>query len=86
MLNPEKQIVVWVKRDTAEPVPDSELRERAGVEDAGIEVRTESLARWDFSKIPSGSRDEWGVVLPGALNIGHGQLPPEGRVYLIFSA
>jgi hypothetical protein len=77
------QYVMWVTRGDADKVADSALRARAGVEDSRVEVKTNSLGKWDVAVIPAGSRDEWGTVLPKVLNVGSGQLPPEGRVYVV---
>jgi hypothetical protein len=76
------QEVIWVKRDDVAMVSDKSLRERAGIEDLTVDVRTESISRWGVSMIPAGSRDEWGTLLPDTLNVGYNQLPPEGRVFL----
>jgi hypothetical protein len=63
-------------------VSDHSLRERAGIEDPTVDVRTESLSTWTVSVIPARSRDEWGTLLPDTLNVGYNELPPEGRVFL----
>ncbi|ONI67067.1 hypothetical protein BWI15_28225 [Kribbella sp. ALI-6-A] len=75
--------VLWVTRDDAGPVADAVLRERAGVEDSGVEVRTEALGRWGVAVIPAGSQDEWGTVFPVVMDVGFNQLPPEGRVFVV---
>lgn len=75
--------VVWVKRIEVEMAPEALLRKRAGVEDTSAEVRVESLDRWGLAVIPAGSKDEWGATLSEQLNVGYGELPPEGRVYLV---
>lgn len=77
--------VLWVKRLDADTVTEAVLRDRAGVADPAIEVRIQALGKWDMAVIPAGSRDEWGAVLSGVLNVGQNQLPPEGRVYLVTS-
>lgn len=74
--------MTWVKRDDAAAATDASLRERAGVEDSEVEVRTEALGKWGLAVIPAGSRDEWGVRHSVVLNVSHSQLPPEGRVYV----
>jgi len=77
-----KHRVIWVKSADAAPLTDAALRKRAGVEDSTAEVHIESLSKWDSATIPAGSRDEWGSPLPGVMNVGIGELPPEGRVFL----
>jgi hypothetical protein len=74
--------VIWVKIADAAPLTDEALRKRAGVEDSTAEVHIESLGKWGSATIPVGSRDEWGSLLPGVMNVGYGELPPEGRVFL----
>ena len=74
--------MLWVVRENAERVVDAVLRERANVEDPGVEVRTKELGSWDIAQIPAGSRDESGIVLP-VMSVGSGELPPEGRVYVV---
>jgi hypothetical protein len=86
MTSSATQYVLWVTRDDAGPVTDAVLRERAGVEDSGVEVRTEALGRWGVAMIPAGSRDEWGTVFPEVMDVGSNQLPPEGRVFVVDSA
>lgn len=85
MASSARQYVLWVKGgDDVSTVPDSVLRERAGVTDSRVEVRTKMLVgRWDSAVIPAGSRDEWGTVLPVILNVGSNQLPPKGRVFVV---
>ncbi len=75
--------MLWVRRDDADGESDAVLRERAGVKDPAVEVRAEALGRWGNAVIPQGSRDEWGTVFSGVLNVGFNVLPPEGRVYLV---
>lgn len=81
---PERRYVLWVKRDDAGDIADPALRERAGVEDPNVEVHTRTLGRWGNAEIPAGSQDESGTVFPEPLNVGPNELPPEGRVYLIW--
>ena len=83
MTNSAKQHILWVTRDDAGTVADVVLREQAGVEDSAVEVRTESLGKWDVAMLPAGSRDEWGSTFPEVMNVWWNQLPPEGRVYVI---
>ena len=80
------QHILWVTRDDAATVPEAALRERAGVEDFAIDVHTEMLGKWGLAVIPAGSRGERGVKLPEVMSVGYGELPPEGRVYVIGSA
>jgi hypothetical protein len=77
------QYVLWLAREGADEVADSVLLERAGVEPC-VEIRTKALSMWDTVTIPAGSRDEWGTVFAETLSVGSNQLPPEGRVYLVF--
>lgn len=83
MTSSRTQYVLWVTRDDSGEVADAELRERAGVEDPDVEVRTKPLGSWGNAEIPAGSRDEWGTVFPGILNVGPNELPPGGRVYVV---
>jgi hypothetical protein len=75
--------LIWVKREASDSLPEATLRERAGIEDPEVEVRTETPTRWAIATIPAGSRDEWGTLHSEVLNVGYGQLPPEGRLYLV---
>jgi hypothetical protein len=77
-----KHRVIWVKRVDAEPLTDAAVRRRAGVEDSAVEVHIESLDKMGIATIPAGSRDEWGSMLPGVMNVGYGELPPAGRLFL----
>lgn len=83
MTSSAKRYVLWVTRDDVSRVADAVLRERAGLVDPGVEVRTEALGKWGIAAIPAGSRDEWGTVHREVLNVGFSQLPPEGRVYVV---
>lgn len=82
-MSSSRKYVLWVRRDDADQESDAVLRERAGVNDPAVEVRTEALERWGSAVIPRGSRDEWGTVVSVVLNVGFNVLPPEGRVYLV---
>lgn len=77
------EYVLWVKRDDATLATESELRERVGVDDDSVEVRTDVLTGWHMAAVPPGSVDEVGRELIDVLNIGENQLPPEGRVFLV---
>lgn len=77
------EYVLWVKSDDATLATESELRERVGVDDGSVEVRTEVLSGWRMAAVPPGSVDEVGRKLIDVLNIGEDQLPPEGRVFLV---
>lgn len=77
------QYVLWVTHEDADDVTDAVLRQRAGVENSLVEVRTERLGRWNLSTVPAGSRDEWGDVMREVLSIGPNQVPPEGRVFVV---
>jgi len=83
MTSAARRYVLWVTRTDTAPLQDAALRERAGVEDTGVEVRTEALSEWGLVAIPAGSRDEWGTVYSDVLNVGSNQLPPEGRVFVV---
>jgi len=74
--------LIWVKRDDSHTVPDSVLRERAGIDDAAVEVETKAVDKWSLATIPAGARDESGSVLP-LMNVGYAELPPDGRVFLL---
>lgn len=76
------EYVLWVKRADATLATESELRERVGVDDDSVEVRTSVLSDWSMAAVPPGSVDEVGRKLLDVLNIGENQLPPEGRVFL----
>jgi hypothetical protein len=77
------QYVLWVTHEATDDVTDAVLRQRAGVENSLVEVRTERLGRWNLSTVPAGSRDEWGDVVREVLSIGPNQVPPEGRVFVV---
>lgn len=63
-------------------MPDSVLLWRVGVEEAAAEVETKALGKWGRVAIPAGARDESGSVLP-LMSVGHAELPPEGKVFLL---
>jgi hypothetical protein len=75
---------LWVKREDSPTLPDSVLRGRAGVDPAAeeVEVEIKAVGKWGNVSIPAGARDESGSVLP-PLNVGHPELPPEGKVFLL---
>lgn len=76
--------VLWVTSDDSNRLTDAILRERAGAVAPDIEVRTRILkGKWDIAVIPAGSRDEWGTIHRAVLNVSSGQLPPDGRVYVV---
>jgi hypothetical protein len=75
-------LLIWVKRDDSQTVPDSVLLERAGVDEVAVDVETKAVGRWGVETIPAGARDEFGSILP-LLNVGYAELPPEGRVFLL---
>ena len=80
MTDSTTRYVLWVKREDAELLSDEVLRERAGLEGSGVEVRTEALSGWRIAVVPAGSREESGAEFSEPLNVGVNELPPEGRV------
>lgn len=74
--------VLWVKLEQSDVIPNAELRWRVGVVDPTVVVEICSIGRWEIAGIPAGARDESGQILPH-MSIGHSELPPHGRVYLV---
>ncbi|GAA1437943.1 hypothetical protein GCM10009616_40590 [Microlunatus lacustris] len=80
---PSNPSVLWVTRDDAVAIEDALLRERAGLGGTAAKVHTKTLGRSGVEPVPAGSRDEWGTILSTVLNVGYGELPPQGRVYVV---
>ena len=83
MTNSAKHFVIWVAREDADAIEDLVLAIRAGIEVPGVEVQVQRLGRWNVAAIPKGATDETGRRMSQVLNIGYGELPPEGRVFLV---
>lgn len=77
------KFILWIVPEDSSPSPDAALQRRAGIEDPCVEVRTERLSGWAHATIPAGSRDEWGDLVLGAMNIAANQLPPKGRIFVV---
>jgi hypothetical protein len=75
--------VIWVAPAEADDLTDAEILARLGLDDHGLEVRRERLSGWMAAEIPADARDEWGHLMPGKVIVYVGQLPPEGRIFIV---